>query len=64
MAAEKAYDGPPPAFAVIRPPEHHASADSCWGFCYFNSVAISLLEGGYNRKVIGLNTDSFCEGFA
>lgn len=32
MAAEKAYDGVP-AFAVIRPPGHHASADSCWGFC-------------------------------
>lgn len=31
-----------PSFAVIRPPGHHASADSCWGFCYFNNMAISL----------------------
>lgn len=31
-----------PGFAVIRPPGHHASADGCWGFCYFNSMAVSL----------------------
>jgi acetoin utilization deacetylase AcuC-like enzyme len=43
MAAEKAYDGAP-AFAVIRPPGHHASANSCWGFCYFNNLSISLLK--------------------
>jgi len=24
----------------------------------------ALLEGDYNRKVIGLKTDAFCEGFA
>jgi acetoin utilization deacetylase AcuC-like enzyme len=31
-----------PCFAVIRPPGHHASADSAWGFCYFNNMAIAL----------------------
>ncbi len=31
-----------PSFAIIRPPGHHASADSCWGFCYFNNMAIAL----------------------
>ncbi len=31
-----------PAFAVIRPPGHHASPDHCWGFCYFNNVAIAI----------------------
>ncbi|MEW6665101.1 MAG: histone deacetylase family protein [Thermodesulfobacteriota bacterium] len=31
-----------PAFALIRPPGHHASRDSCWGFCYFNNMAIAL----------------------
>jgi len=31
-----------PCFALIRPPGHHASADSCWGFCYFNNMAVSL----------------------
>jgi len=43
LAAEEAYDGSP-TFAVIRPPGHHASADSCWGFCYFNNISISLLK--------------------
>jgi acetoin utilization deacetylase AcuC-like enzyme len=33
-----------PAFALIRPPGHHASRDHSWGFCYFNNMAIALLE--------------------
>lgn len=43
MAGERACAGAP-AFAVIRPPGHHASADSCWGFCYFNNIGVSLLK--------------------
>lgn len=43
LTAEIAFEGEP-AFGLIRPPGHHASADSCWGFCYFNNVAISLLH--------------------
>ncbi|MBN2123944.1 MAG: histone deacetylase family protein [Deltaproteobacteria bacterium] len=31
-----------PCFALIRPPGHHASADSCWGFCFFNNMAVAL----------------------
>jgi acetoin utilization deacetylase AcuC-like enzyme len=31
-----------PCFAVIRPPGHHASAGSAWGFCYFNNMSIAL----------------------
>jgi len=31
-----------PGFALIRPPGHHASSSSCWGFCYFNNMAIAL----------------------
>jgi len=31
-----------PCFAVIRPPGHHASANSAWGFCYFNNMSIAL----------------------
>jgi acetoin utilization deacetylase AcuC-like enzyme len=31
-----------PAFALCRPPGHHASPDSCWGFCYFNNVAVAV----------------------
>ncbi|MBD3230468.1 MAG: histone deacetylase family protein [Candidatus Lokiarchaeota archaeon] len=42
-AGNLACDGDP-AFAVIRPPGHHASANSCWGFCFFNNISVSLLN--------------------
>jgi acetoin utilization deacetylase AcuC-like enzyme len=54
-AAELAMSGEP-AFGLIRPPGHHASPDSCWGFCFFNNIAISIAklrkEGKINRAVI------------
>lgn len=31
-----------PAFGLIRPPGHHASKNSAWGFCFFNNMAFSL----------------------
>lgn len=31
-----------PCFALIRPPGHHASAGSAWGFCHFNNMAVAL----------------------
>ena len=42
-AAELAFAGEP-SFGCIRPPGHHASAASCWGFCFFNNMAVSLLK--------------------
>lgn len=29
------------AYALVRPPGHHAESDSFGGFCYFNSVAVA-----------------------
>jgi len=58
-AAELAMKGEP-SFALIRPPGHHASRDSCWGFCYFNNVAIAvekLRRGGRIRNAIIIDFD-------
>ncbi|MBN2151302.1 MAG: histone deacetylase family protein [Candidatus Lokiarchaeota archaeon] len=46
-AAELAWNGTP-AFAAIRPPGHHASPGSAWGFCFFNNIAVAL------RKLISV----------
>ncbi len=51
-AAEIAYDGEP-AFACIRPPGHHASRASCWGFCYLNNMGIALLKLRSEGKIKG-----------
>ena len=40
-----------PCFALVRPPGHHASADSAWGFCYFNNMAIALEHLRRNNKI-------------
>jgi acetoin utilization deacetylase AcuC-like enzyme len=43
MAAETGFTGEP-AFAVVRPPGHHASHDSAWGYCVFCNMGIALLN--------------------
>ncbi|MBN2284136.1 MAG: histone deacetylase family protein [Deltaproteobacteria bacterium] len=49
-----------PCFALIRPPGHHASAGSAWGFCYFSNMAIAiskLKREGKIRKAFILDFD-------
>jgi len=43
LASEIAFRGEP-AFACIRPPGHHASRDSTWGYCAFCNLGIALLR--------------------
>ncbi len=42
-----------PCFGLIRPPGHHASSDSSWGFCYYNNMAIAIL---HLKKLGKINT--------
>ncbi|MCC6023583.1 MAG: histone deacetylase family protein [Thaumarchaeota archaeon] len=59
MASEIAMSGEP-AFGLIRPPGHHASPGSSWGFCYFNNIAISverLRRLGKIRRAIIIDID-------
>jgi acetoin utilization deacetylase AcuC-like enzyme len=49
-----------PAFGLLRPPGHHASAESAWGFCYFNNMAVALAalyNAGDIRQALVLDID-------
>ena len=59
LAAERAFEGQS-AFGLIRPPGHHASPHSCWGFCYFNNIALAikkLISQGKIKKALILDFD-------
>lgn len=40
-----------PAFSLMRPPGHHASADQAMGFCYLNQIAVATLAARTNLNV-------------
>ncbi|MDO9036051.1 MAG: hypothetical protein Q7U51_12715 [Methanoregula sp.] len=50
MAADIAFYGEP-AFACIRPPGHHASRNSSWGYCAFCNMGIALLALKQQKKI-------------
>ena len=55
QAAEWALDHGEPAFALVRPPGHHAEADRAMGFCFFNNVAVAaaaMIARGLERVAI------------
>lgn len=41
QAAEHALDHREPAFALVRPPGHHAERDRAMGFCLYNNIAVA-----------------------
>src|SRR5690606_31404829 len=54
-AADLLLSGERSAYALCRPPGHHACSDLAWGFCYLNNVAIGaqyLINAGAKRVAI------------
>ncbi len=54
-AAVHVAEGGRAAFALCRPPGHHASADLAGGYCYVNNAAVAaqmLIDGGASRVAI------------
>ncbi len=55
QAAQHAVDTRETAFALVRPPGHHAERNRAMGFCLFNNVAVAaatLLDSGLRRVAI------------
>lgn len=52
-AAAAVLNGAPAAYALVRPPGHHAEKKAFGGFCYFNNAAITAhFLSGYGRVAV------------
>jgi len=56
-AAEQILEGYRLAYALVRPPGHHAERRSFGGFCYFNSAAVAAQSLSTYGKVAILDID-------
>ncbi len=55
--ADLLLEGQPLAYALVRPPGHHAERDAFGGFCYFNNNAIAAHHLSRYGKVAILDVD-------
>ena len=56
-AAALVADGAPAAYALVRPPGHHAEYRAFGGFCYFNNAAIAAQYLSHRGRVAVLDID-------
>jgi acetoin utilization deacetylase AcuC-like enzyme len=57
-AAHAVKDGAPAAFALARPPGHHATYDQLGGYCYLNNMAIAaqwLADAGLRPAILDVD---------